>query len=1475
MEDKKIGAVLVLGAGIGGIQASLDLAESGYKVYLMEEKSCIGGTMAQLDKTFPTNDCSMCIISPKLVETGRHLNIALLTYASLEEVSGGAGNFRVKIKKKARFVNLEKCTGCADCEKECPVEVESEFNEGLENRRAIYRLYPQAIPNAFTIDKKGISPCRVGCPVGVNVQGYVALISQGKFKEAIELIKEVLPFPGICGRACHHPCERECNRKEVDEAVAIRPLKRFVSDWAIRNIPEEIGKIEEEREEKIAIIGAGPAGLTAAFRLRQMGYQVTIFDLSEKAGGLVTSCLPEYRIPLEVANRDINWVLSHDIEIKQKEVGKDISLVDIRGEFKAVFVAIGYQESIPFEIESLYTGEILSGLDFLKEVKRGVKPQGFGEKIAVIGGGNVAIDVSRTALRLGAKEVTILYRRSREEMPANEWEIEEAIEEGIKINYLTIPKKTIHEKRRLVAVICQRMKLGEPDESGRRRPIPIEDSHFEIEVDTIISAIGQKANLEGFEDLEKDKKGGLKVNPQTLMTNLKGVFAGGDVVSGPASIIEAVAHGNKVAKSIHNYLNGVTLETEEKEKEIASLPQRKIEKKERVKTILKDPQTRKYTFIEVEKSLNEEEAILEAGRCLNCAICSECMQCVKACKPEAIDHNMEEEIEEIEVGAIILTPGFDEFDAKIKGEYGYGYYENVVTSIEFERILSASGPYQGHVKRLSDGQEPKRIAFIQCVGSRDTGCESSYCSSVCCMYATKEAVIAKEHVKGLESTIFFMDMRAYGKGFNEYYERAEKKYGVRYIRSMVSSVKELQSSKNLLLKYINEGEIIEEEFDLVVLSVGLRPKEKITQLASKLSIDLNKHNFSRSNVFTPIETTRDGIYVSGVFSGPKDIPETVSESSAAAACASILLSEKRGSLIKAKSYPMEKKVEKKSPRIGVFICNCGINIGGYIDVPAVVKYAQSLPFVVYCEDNLFTCSQDTQEKIKKAIEEHDLNRVVVASCSPRTHEGLFQETLRESGLNPYLFEMANIRDQCSWVHMREPKIATSKAKTLVRMAIAKVAIQESLKKVAVSVNKKALVVGGGVSGMVASLSLASQGYKVYLIERERELGGNLKHIYYTLEGGDPQEYLSRLLEKVENSDIEVFKNTQVVNFSGHVGNFKTKIKSLNGRDRELELEHGVVIVATGGVEYKPTEYGYGENENIVTQKELEKMIRNKDIYSGIKEVVMIQCVGSREEDRPYCSRICCTQAVKNALKLKEMNKDRNIYILAQDVRTYGFKEDFYQSARELGIIFIKYNKNLKPQVKRGDNLSVKVYDLALREEIELAADLIVLSSAILSHPENVNLAPLLKIPLNADNFFLEAHPKLRPVDFAGEGIFLCGLAHSPKLIDECISQSLAASSRATTILSKEELWAGGVVAVIDGDKCAACLTCLRVCAYGVPFINKEGVAEVEAVKCQGCGTCAGECPAKAIQLQNYGDEQILAKCQALFIQVYNENWLES
>jgi len=996
----KVGSVLVIGGGIGGMQASLDLADSGFLTYLMDAAPSIGGNMAHLDKTFPTNDCSMCIISPKLVECGKHTNIKIITYRELRSVDGESGNFEVTIARLPRYIDVEKCTGCGECAKHCPVTAIDPFNENLSDRKAAYILYPQAVPRSFIIDRE------------------------------------------IC-------------------------------------------------------IGCG---------------------------------------------------------------------------------------------------------------------------------------------------------------------------------------------------LCEHM-----------------------------------------------------------------------------------------------------------------------------------------------------------------------------CLANAIKYDDKEELERIKVGSIIAAPGFELFNAYQKPEYGYGHYINVVTSFEMERMFSASGPYKGHVLRPYDGEFPRKIAWIQCVGSRDSSINRDYCSSVCCTYATKQAILAKDHYRdNVNTTIFYNDLRTFGKGFDHYYNAAVNKYGVSYIRSMISTIKETPREKNLLIKYVSDqGEIKEEEFNLVVLSMGLAPPASINKLAGCLNIELDEFGFSRPPQLKPGETSREGIYVAGVFESPKDIPETVMTASSAAALSSELLHEVRGTMITKKEYPQERDITGEDLRVGVFICRCGINIAAVVDVPAVVEYAKTLPQVVYAEENLYTCSTDTQTNIRKAIIENNLNRVVVASCSPRTHEPLFQETCKEAGLNKYLFEMANIRDQCSWVHATHPKEATEKAKDLVRMAVSRAATLEALTEIPFDVKQKGLVIGGGLAGMTAALTLANQGYDTHLIEESDHLGGNTLNLYYTLEGVEPQNYLKDLIDRVERHErINVYKNANVLKYSGHVGNFTTTME-VDGK--KLELEHGIVIIATGGVEYKPNEYCYGESDQVITQVELEsELIREEDKFKSIKNVVMIQCVGSRDEEHPYCSRVCCSAALKNALRLKMINPDINIYILYRDIRAYAFKELYYKRAREAGINFIRYNEDKKPEVSLDNGrLKVIVFDQEMRADIEIKTDLIILSAAIRPHPENERVATTFKLPLTPEGFFLEAHMKLRPLDFANSGMFLCGLAHSPKFIDESIAQAKGSASRAATILSQKQMWVGGAISVVDGERCAACLTCVRVCPYNVPVINAEGVAEIEAASCQGCGICASACPRKAIQLQHYKDEQILSKCVAL------------
>ena len=855
------------------------------------------------------------------------------------------------------------------------------------------------------------------------------------------------------------------------------------------------------------------------------------------------------------------------------------------------------------------------------------------------------------------------------------------------------------------------------------------------------------------------------------------------------------------------------------------------------------------------------KAVVDKNHCIH-LLNGKCEVCKEFCEADAIDFDQKEEVLNLDVGAVILAPGFEEFDAKLKGEFGYGVYPNVVTSIEFERILSASGPYKGKILRPGDQKHPKKIAFIQCVGSRDASCNKGYCSSVCCMYATKEATIAKEHEKQIEPTIFFMDMRAFGKDFDKYYQRAQKQYGIRYIKSMVSSVKQMQQSKNLKIKYIkNEREVVQEEFDLVVLSVGLSPSENIQQLGRRLGLELNKYGFCQTDVFSPVKTSRNGIYVCGAFQGPKDIPETVVQASGAASFAQGDLASARGSLVSKKEYPPEIDVRGQPPRIGAFICHCGVNIGGVVDVPGVVKYAETLPNVVYAMDNLYTCSQDTQDAIKEKIKEHNLNRVVVASCSPRTHEPLFQETIQEAGLNRYLFEMANIRDQCSWVHMHEPEAATEKAKDLVRMVIAKVAKHTPLLRLRLSVTKRGLIIGGGISGMSAALSLARQGFEVYLVEKGKELGGLIRKIHYTLEGDDTQGFLENIKKEISDEQlIQVFTNAQPKEISGYVGNFKTILTSGE------ELEHGVVIVATGAEELKSEEYLYGKNEKVITQMELEEKLSAKDFkVDNFKSVVMIQCVGSRENERPYCSRVCCSESIKNALKIKEANPGADIFVLYRDMRTYGFKEDYYRSAREKGVIFIRYSEKEKPEVvEENGNLRVSVKDTVLGEKLLLWPDMVVLGVATVPREENKSLAQMLKVPLNDDGFFLEAHVKLRPVEFATEGIFLCGLAHNPKFLDESITQANAAASRASVILSQDEIEAEGTVATVNVARCSACGMCESLCAYKAVEVKtvdeRRGIraAQVTEALCKGCGACVANCRSSALDLRGFTDDQIFS-----------------
>ncbi|MCL5406394.1 MAG: CoB--CoM heterodisulfide reductase iron-sulfur subunit A family protein [Deltaproteobacteria bacterium] len=1003
------GAVMVVGGGIAGTQAALDLAESGFFVYVVESSSTIGGVMAQLDKTFPTNDCSMCILSPKLVECGRHLNIRLMTMSEVEKVEGEAGSFVVSVREKPRFVDAEKCVACGICAEKCPKKVKDSFNEGLAFRKAAYVKYPQAVPLKYLID---------------------------------------------------------------DE-----------------------------------------------------------------------NCI------------------------------------------------------------------------FFKNGK--------------------------------------------------------------------------------------------------------------------------------------------------------------------------------------------------------------------------------------------------------------CRACEKFCPTGAIDFNQKEKVHRIEVGSVVLAPGFKSFDPAPFDTYGYGKYPNVVTSLEFERILSASGPFEGHLERPSDRKVPKKIAWLQCVGSRDSHQYAhGYCSGVCCMYAIKEAVIAKEHAKeGLDTAIFFMDMRTYGKDFERYYDRAREEAGVRFIRSRVHTIAQAApGSDDLRIEYVDEAGTMQAEiFDMVVLSIGLEVSDKSRALAERIGIELDSGGFARLSSFSPIAATRPGVFVCGAFSAPKDIPSSVMEASAASAASAALLSGARNSLTRSKTYPPEDPSVHGEPRIGVFVCRCGVNIASVVDVPAVRDYAGGLPNVAYVAENMFTCSQDTQKLIIEAIKEHRLNRIVVAACTPRTHEPLFQETIREAGLNPYLFEFANIRDQDSWVHQAEPEKATAKAKDLVRMAVAKAALLEPIEKLQAPLIQSALVIGGGVAGMNAALNLSAQGFKTFLIEKKQELGGHAPDVGKTWKGEDVVAYVEELKAKVlGDANVEVLMGAELVEAGGFVGQFTSIVRS-GGRDREIR--HGVVILATGAEASTPSEYLFGQTDRVTRWHELEKLFRDDpELLDSAQGVAFIQCVGSREPERPYCSKICCTSSIKQAIDLKQKKPDLNVYVLYRDIRAYGPREELYTQARKLGVLFIRYNPDEKPVVSKfavdgKEKLKIRVRDHVLGMPVELTVDYLNLASAIV--PKGLDaLARFFKVPLNQDGFFLEAHMKLRPVDFATDGVFVAGLAHYPKPMDESVAQAGAAAARAAAVLSKPWVEVEPIVSVVDQELCIGCGMCEANCPFGAIRLHevtgKGYRAETVSASCKGCGVCAASCPQKAIDMKHFRDSQIIA-----------------
>jgi heterodisulfide reductase subunit A len=887
-------AVLVVGAGIAGMQAALEVADSEHQVYLVDKLPTVGGHMLQLDKTFPTMDCASCIGTPKMSQVGSNKNIKLLNCSEISKVSGTPGDFKVTVHMKSKYVDISNCTGCGECAKVCPVSYPSEWQQGLAQRKAVYRPFPQAVPNVFTIDKRGTPPCRSTCPAGVNAQGYIALISQGRFKEALGVLRRTMPFAGVCGRVCTHPCESECERGKVDEPIAIRYLKRFMADYEIKNGRDKVEPLPITKKEKVAVIGSGPSGIACAYDLIRMGYAVTVFETASAVGGLLRYGIPEYRLPKAIVDNEIGYVQELGVEIKLNSPVNKLEDLFNNG-YSAIYLATGAGTSQKMGIPSEDSVGVMDALSFLKRANAGEKVE-IGQRVAVVGGGNSAMDAARVASRIGAKEVTVIYRRSRAEMPAAVEEVEELEHEGIKLEILTNPVRVIAENGKVTGIQCVKMELGEPDASGRRRPIPVKGSEYIMEIDNIIMAIGQTVDKTKLPDkLEYTRSGTIQVDPVTLQTNIDGVFAGGDSVSGPADVISVVSAGKEAAISIDRHLTGVDLKAgrAEPRARVKDVNKEGVVKKPRAQMPALAAKERKG-FAEVELGFDEAAAIAEANRCLNCGVCSECLACVDACERKAIHHEMKDEDVELNVGAIIVTTGYDLFDPTPMKQYGYGKFPNVFTSLEVERMISSTGYTEGHVQ-LKDGSTPTSAAIVHCIGSRDKNYHE-YCSRVCCMYGLKHAHQIREKTG---ATVYqcYIDMRCFGKSYEEFYKRISNE-GINFIRGKVTQVTDITQTdeeKGKLVVVCEDtllGAMVRLPVDMVILNVAIEPRKDSREVAKIFGIETDDNGFFQEKHYKmdTIGTIAEGIFVAGCNQGPKDIPDTVSQAIGAAAKAIALIS---------------------------------------------------------------------------------------------------------------------------------------------------------------------------------------------------------------------------------------------------------------------------------------------------------------------------------------------------------------------------------------------------------------------------------------------------------------------------------------------------------------------------------------------------------------------------------------------------------
>ncbi len=894
--------IAVIGGGVSGISAALSAAYGGYQVHLIERLPTIGGQMALLDKVFPQNDCAICILGPIMASVEQHPNINLMTFSELEEVDGYVGNFRLKVRKKARYIDSEKCNSCGECVSVCPVSSSNDYEFGLVDGKAIYRPFPQSVPNTFSIEKRGISPCRNACPAKVNNQAFIALTRDGRMKEALNVLRDAAPLQRVLGRVCHHPCEDNCVRRERDDAVAIRQLKRYVADYVAENENDVPEKIDPSLPEKIAVVGAGPSGLTCALDLLSKGYPVTVFDSSNKPGGLISSCIPDYRVSSDIAMQDINWMLGHGITVQfDTTVGRDISLDQLRRDFDAVYIAVGAQNPANLNLEGKEKKGVLYGLPFLKSAKRGKPIKSFGNEVIIIGGGNVGIDCARTSVRLGAKKVTLVCLETRnltspDRMPAHDWEIEAAEEEGVKIMGSLGPSKIISKGGVITGLetqICSSVYTVD----GKFSPTFSKDAGPKIKGDTVIIAIGQRSDLTGLEKLDSTQSGSLIVDKDTLETNIPGVFAGGDVVTGPSSVIEAIAHGKEAADSIHRYLTGTDFYTGlQREIHIVSVDEvnlKQFPKSSRAKTKTLSSTKRRFSFEEVELGFLKRVAAQEAERCMSCAVCSECKTCLEKCEPDAIDHDMVDELVELNVGAIIVATGGESYKPIESREYGFGFLPDVVTNAQFERITNAAGPTHGKIKRPSDGKTPESVAFIQCVGSRDPRAEADYCCYFGCENSLKQATQIKEKYPDTEVNIYAIDVRTHGPGYEELYQRALN-MGVIVIKGKASEVEgdPVSNGVRVFAEDLYTGRNTSLTYDMVVLATPMRPQHDSIDFARKLGVNTDRHGFflCAHPKLRPVESFKDGVFFAGACIGPADIRNAVAQGRGAAAMAQSLIS---------------------------------------------------------------------------------------------------------------------------------------------------------------------------------------------------------------------------------------------------------------------------------------------------------------------------------------------------------------------------------------------------------------------------------------------------------------------------------------------------------------------------------------------------------------------------------------------------------